>query len=236
MAEKLYTIPVNEAFEADCECPLCLMHKKLEEDAVDFTMGPSYMDDDVRMETNRLGFCERHVKQLYAKQNRLGLALMLLTHMDRANEELYGVKGRRSAGGLFKKPEKSAMQGYYEKLENSCYVCKRMENTYDRYIVTIFYLYSSDEDFVKKFEKSKGFCMKHYVTLSERAATELSGSKQDEFRKTLDKLYFDNMRRVREDLQGFIDKFDYRNADKPWGNSKDALIRAILKMNSTDAE
>ena len=37
MKEQLYTIPVNEAFALDCECPVCAMHHKLKEDALDFT-------------------------------------------------------------------------------------------------------------------------------------------------------------------------------------------------------
>ena len=41
MAEQLYTIPVNDAFHADCECPLCQMQKTLEEHAIEYTMGPS---------------------------------------------------------------------------------------------------------------------------------------------------------------------------------------------------
>ena len=49
MKEQLYTIPVNEAFALDCECPVCAMHHKLKEDALDFTLGPSYMEDDIRM-------------------------------------------------------------------------------------------------------------------------------------------------------------------------------------------
>ena len=88
MAEKLYTIPVNEAFEAESECAVCTMYRSLEQDAVEFTMGPSYMEDDVRIATNRLGFCEAHIKQLYKKQNRLGLALMMLSHMDRKKAEM----------------------------------------------------------------------------------------------------------------------------------------------------
>ena len=46
MAEQLYTIPVNEAFEADFECPICAMHRSLERNAIEYTMGPSYMEDD----------------------------------------------------------------------------------------------------------------------------------------------------------------------------------------------
>ena len=47
MAEQLYTIPVNDAFHADCECPLCQMQKTLEEHAIEYTMGPSYMKDRI---------------------------------------------------------------------------------------------------------------------------------------------------------------------------------------------
>ena len=28
MKEQLYSIPVNDAFDADCECPVCFMYNK----------------------------------------------------------------------------------------------------------------------------------------------------------------------------------------------------------------
>ena len=102
MAEKLYTIPVNEAFEADSECPVCTMYRSLEQDAIDFTMGPSYMEDDVRIATNQLGFCESHIKLLYKKQNRLGLALMMLSHMDRTRAEMEKIRGVSSDSAMNK--------------------------------------------------------------------------------------------------------------------------------------
>ena len=34
MKEKIYTIPVNDAFDMDCECPICSMREKLEMEAV----------------------------------------------------------------------------------------------------------------------------------------------------------------------------------------------------------
>ena len=30
MKEQLYTIPVNDAFAVDCECPVCSMYDSLE--------------------------------------------------------------------------------------------------------------------------------------------------------------------------------------------------------------
>ena len=60
----------------------------------------------------------------------------------------------------------------------------------------------------------------------------ISGTKQKEFISTLDTVYFENMQRVIDDLEWFIDKFDYRNENEPWKNSKDAVQRSILKTNS----
>ena len=57
MAEQLYTIPVNDAFTTDCECPICEMNRQLERNAIDYTMGPSYMEDDNRAMTDEQGFC-----------------------------------------------------------------------------------------------------------------------------------------------------------------------------------
>ena len=88
MAEQLFTIPVNEAFEGDSECPFCEMFHNIENSAIEFTLGPSYMEDDNREVTDRLGFCSVHIRQLYARKNRLGLALMMNTHMNKLLKDL----------------------------------------------------------------------------------------------------------------------------------------------------
>ncbi len=56
MKEQLYSIPVNDAFSVDCECPICQIYHKLEKEAVEYTMGPSYMEDDTRSKTDAAGF------------------------------------------------------------------------------------------------------------------------------------------------------------------------------------
>ena len=55
MKEQLYTIPVNDAFQSECECPLCKMKKDLERNAIEYTLGPSYMEDDNRAMTDEAG-------------------------------------------------------------------------------------------------------------------------------------------------------------------------------------
>ena len=39
-----------------------------------------------------------------------------------------------------------------------------------------------------------------------------------------------NMKRIEEDISWFIDKFDYRNKEADWKNSRDALPRSIQKL------
>ena len=231
--EQLYTIPVNEAFDRDCECPICAMYQSLERASVEYTLGPSYMEDDVRMVTDKVGFCAKHSKDLYYQQNRLGLALIMKTHMDNIIKEVDRLPKSMSGGGLFKKKAGAPIVEYMKKLEDSCFVCQRVDQVFERYIATIFYLYEKERDFRYKFAKTKGFCNKHYGLLYDQAPNYLSGRDLEEFADMLNESYISNMKRVRDDLEWFIDKFDYRNADAPWKNSKDALPRTLLKTNGT---
>lgn len=236
MKEQLYTIPVNEAFAADCECPVCAMHHKLKEDVLDFTLGPSYMEDDIRMVTDKIGFCREHVKELYEKQNRLGLALMLKTHADKTIQDVEKLaKGYKPAKkSLFKKAEegKSPLLTYLDELQDSCFVCNKIDRVFDRYIATIFYLYERESEFRETVKNCKGFCTAHYALLLKEAPNRLSAKYSEEFAKSVSTAYLEGMKRVREDVSWFIDKFDYRFANEPWKNSRDSLQRMMMKQDS----
>lgn len=236
MKEKIYTIPVNEAFDADCECPICVMRKTLETNAIEYTMGPSYMEDDVREVTSRLGFCDKHMKDLYQNQNRLGLALILKTHMDKIIKDVEKTSGnnlKTAVSSFFKKKsDVSEVASYLEKMEKSCFVCDKIEGTFDRYIDTMFNLYHTEQSFREKFAASKGFCTRHFKLLHSAAPSHLNGDELNDFIKLLNQLYLDNMKRVRDDLEWFINKFDYRFEKEPWKNAKDALPRSMQKTNS----
>src|SRR5574344_1568340 len=232
MKEQLYTIPVNDAFATECECPICVMYKELEKNAVDFTMGPSYMEDDVRAATDKMGFCTEHLRKIMAKENKLGISLVLHSHMVKINEDIKKIaKSSTKPSSLFKKKDVSKLTGYLEELNKSCFVCNRIEEMFKRYIRTIHYLWEKDEAFRNKYASSKGFCTKHYQDLIEQAPLNMSGSALDDFIETTNKIYMENMERVTEDLSWFIDKFDYIHKDDPWKNAKDALPRAITKLN-----
>lgn len=234
MKEALYMIPVNDAFDKHCECPVCTMYEEIEKDAINFTLGPSYMEDDIRMETDKTGFCEKHIRLMYKHQNRLGLGLILNTHFNKVIKDFEKLsKSTPKAPSFFKRntsPDK--LMEYMDNLNNSCYVCNRINGVFDRYIATIFHLYKTDGDFVSKLKNSKGFCFAHYTLLYKNAGNYLGGRDYEDFIRMLNDVFLSNLKRVNDDVEWFTDKFDYTNKDAPWKNSKDALPRALIKTNS----
>ena len=234
MKEKLYTIPLNDAVNAADECPLCNAKRSLEQDAIDFAIGPgaSYMESDIRQQTDKTGFCRHHFQMMYDYGNSLGNALILSSHIKKVrkdlNRELKNYKPISS--GLFKKAEKSNVEEYLEKLEEDCFVCKYYEDTYKRYLDTFFYLYEKDSDFADKIANGKGFCLHHLNELISIAPEKLKGESLKNFTDVLFKLEDDNLARIEDDINWFVEKFKYENKDKDWKNSKDAIPRTIQKI------
>ena len=93
MHERIYTIPVNTAFEQHDDCPFCLLYKQLEATEIDLITGASMMEPDVRVRTNKLGFCRHHFDMMYENQKRLSLALTIQSHLEELKKEI-------SAGGF----------------------------------------------------------------------------------------------------------------------------------------
>ena len=231
MPEKIYTIPVNDAFDSGAECPICFMYRELQKYAVEFIMDTAYMEDDIRMETDEKGFCEKHLSMMAAEKNRLGLALILKTHLDRQKKECLKVAAKPiKASSLFKK-ESSALSAWAKNANERCYICDRIGGLYPLYLDSVLYLYKKEADFRKKYAECKGFCQKHFGELIEKGQDTLPQKELEEFTGLTVKLYTDNLQRLSDDLDWFCDKFDYRYHDAPWKNSKDAIERGMVKTN-----
>ena len=237
MKEQIHTIPVNDAFLSGDECPFCHMERETEQRVIRFVLGPSasYMEVDVREETNRMGFCRDHLKKLYDFSNPLGAALILQTHMDEMLRQLEATQpdSDHPKRSLFRPKanlESTPVDVWAEKAEHSCYICSRVQSNMDRYYSTFFRLIR-DAEFRSRVENCKGFCLHHYFRLMEEAKQKLPQNQQEWFYHTVYALTRDNLIRVKEDLDWFVLKFDYRNAGADWKNSRDALPRAIQKLH-----
>lgn len=234
MKEKLYTIPLNDAVNANDECPLCNAQRSLEQDAIDFTIGPgaSYMESDIREKTDKTGFCRHHFKMLYDYGNSLGNALILKTHMIKLKEDLNKEMDSYKPGksGMFSKGEESHLEKFLGETEEKCFVCDYYRDTYERYVATFFYLYENDGEFADKIKNGKGFCLHHMKDLVAAGPKYLKKDKSEEFCRMLFEVQKRNLERITTDISWFVDKFDYRYKDADWKESKDAIPRTIQKI------
>jgi len=241
MKEQIYTIPVIDAFKEKGECPFCNMHKKLDDEAVDYMLGPSYMEDDIRIETDKIGFCKLHYQKMYNKQNRLGLALMVHTHMQKISKDFEKLSSTLTANekkSIFSKPkeEKSKLNSYLNNISNSCYICNKIDNTFKRYIDTFFYMWKNMPEIKDFVKSSNGFCLEHFNLITDIGKTKLKAEEYKEFISIVLPMQTENLKRLEEEIEWFINKFDYRYKDEPWKNSQDALPRAITKISSIFVE
>ena len=233
MKEAIETTPVVEAFESGDECPFCYLERWAEQRAINYVAGPcaSYMEPEIRAITDREGFCGEHLKKLYDYGNSLGNALILQTHFIDLNRELTRELEHFSAPAerkLFGKQDAPSILDWLHSRNHSCYLCRRVQGSMQRYIST-FYALTKNEEFRAKVENSKGFCLRHFEQLI-KAVDHLPKSQKPWFYSTIPALMKANLARVQGDLDWFIAKFDYRNAAADWKNSKDAVSRSMQKL------
>jgi hypothetical protein len=221
MTETIYTIPINEEFEArlesdECACPLCNLYKNLESDELSLILGASMMEPDVRIKTNRLGFCANHYGKMLTNGKRLPLALILESHLAEVREDISG----RGAS-----PEKTVKR--LRELRDSCYVCSRVNENFNHLVSNVVYMWETSKEFREKFAEQKYICIDHYASLLECAKREMTKKVFKEFAPSADALASAILDALCEDVSWFCKKYDYRYQDEPWGNAKDSPERAI---------
>lgn len=243
MKQHIDTAPVWESYRQDCECPLCLLQAKVEASNVDYFLGESVMEPSQRIEVNKKGFCAGHFKMMYDAGNRLGLALMTHTYMKETIKALKqnadkakAAAASESGPALFKRLGGSKPGGLaaaaeeVKGLANTCLLCDRIRENMERYVYTVLYMYKHEPEFPNLFAQSKGMCLEHYAQALEMARQHLSGDLLRRFVDTLTDIELKNFDRLSGELEWFTNKFDYRNQDKPWGNSRDAVKRCVNKL------
>ena len=158
MREDICSIPVNDVFMPKDGCPFCRMRDMLEDRMATYITGAAMMEPDVRVETNRLGFCTEHFNQILARGSRLSVALILESLLATVKDEVFP----QVMEAAMKMPKKN------------------------------FQVFQQETD-----------------RLAKKYLEELNG-----------------------DVTHFCRMFDYRNAGGDWGNSKDAIERAIQYLTA----
>ena len=226
MRESILTIPVSEIFEPKCGCPICRMRDMLEQRTIEYIMGAAMMEPDVRMETTRLGFCKTHFEQMRDCKNRLSLALMLQSHLQDIQKNIFNRKN------IFE--GKTAKQKKVSQINNDCFVCSKIEWGMSRLMVTFFEMFTKSREFRELFSEQEMLCMPHYDLLVSMCVDSIDKKYQKQFIESCGELVKKYLDILENDISHYCKMYDYRNTGKnaDWGNSKDSIERSIKFLTS----
>ena len=173
MKEKLYTIPMIDALRVEDECPFCYIERNLEQHALDFVIGPeaTYMQDDVRAETDKIGFCREHLHKMFTYGNPLASALILDTHLQALSKEMkkemkeYSGASKTGLLERFRKENSdtscsNSLSNWIRQGEKSCYVCNHIKNNYDSVMIR---MPKGKKDQIKAYAESKNESLNGFV-------------------------------------------------------------------------
>ena len=221
MRQDICTIPISEVFEVNDGCPICRMKETVEKRIVEYIMGAAMMEPDVRIETNRQGFCKTHFEQMRNCKNRLSLALMLQTHLQSLQKNIFDKKS------LFE--GKTAKQKKVSVINNDCFVCNKVEWGMTRLMVTFYEMFEKSKDFRELLSEQEMLCLPHYEMLVGNSNDKIDKKYQKQFIDVCNQLVKKYLDVLEADVSHYCDMYDYRNTgkDADWGNSKDSIERSI---------
>ncbi len=219
MAYHIDTGLIKEKFKENSECPLCEIKKVVEEQFLHEFLNDAVMEDNTRIKVGKYGFCAKHFDMLFARQNKLSVALQIGTRVEKIAPLISPEKSVRAAIKQAEALDKSA---------TTCVICDLVEDSMIKYYKTIAQMFERERDFYKTLISSKGFCLKHYAELLRYSR--YAGFVSKEYVNVIGGTQKRNMERLQQELKKFCDKHDYRNALEPLGSAETALPRMREKL------
>lgn len=221
MKETICTIPINDIFMPKDNCPICKMEEMLEEQYVSFITGDAMMEPNIRIETNKKGFCHRHFSQMFEKGQKLPNALILESHL----QEILDTQMPKKLKG---KPDKKQLE-IIRQGQNFCYVCDRIKADMIHFMATVFVEWAKGEEFRKLYNEQPYICLKHYSFVMDCAMGKggVASKHLSEFYAETAGLTKNYLESLKKDITHFCSMFDYRSRGQEWGSSKDAIERSV---------
>jgi len=219
--ENLCSIPVSEVFEPRDGCPICRMRDMLETRAVEFIMGDAMMDPDIRVQTNRIGFCEVHLRKMLADPNRLSLALLLHTRVAACAELIGHPPAKPDDTSLVSPPA-------------ACFTCEQIDASMRAMYETIYRQYGCEPEFRALVSQQAGLCLPHFRSLYARAEKRMPKALLAQFRARLVALTQKRQREVVSALDAYCRMHDYRSACGDWSAVRGAVEQGINYLTSRE--
>ncbi len=197
MKETIYTIPINDAYDSDFECPICFIHNHVAERIIVDTLGASMMEPDFRIITNDKGFCPACYAALLKQGNPLSMALVLQTHLstqiDRifrgaydthSDQNLLLEKPKPKRFGWGKRERKTDTVAALDALADSCAICDAIDAQLEQFMRNIVHLWQKEPDFKRKFDGVRAYCLPH-ASLLLKAGHTLNAQQHEVYSKTI---------------------------------------------------
>ncbi len=234
---KLEISKVHDAYAAGGECPLCALICGAERSYLSSFQGSRVMEPTVRVKTNESGFCTAHYKRLYRGENKLGLGLVLHTHLQtwlpRLRAGLAEASAPEEKTRKRRKDGDGPLDGLMEilgGLRDSCFICSMLDMDLDRYIETILYLRKEDGGFRETLLASRGFCLEHFRAVVSKARTGLRGQDLSRFMEDLAPIMIRSLEGLERDLLNFTQLFQDANRSLGTEEERTALLRTVQKL------
>ncbi len=210
---------IIEAYSNEAECPLCYISDIVTSRILEQFATEAVMSDSARAKVNQKGICGRHFEQLFARPNKLGVALQAETRLKSLRKLLSVPKNPKQADALGKTIEQNMA---------TCLLCELVDFNMDRYYKTFAQMFRKEPNFEQKIRQSKGICFFHYGKLLRHSGN--AGPAASAYLQTLASTQDATLEKLQHELDGFVQMFDYRSAGVSQPASKDAHIRAINKI------
>ena len=211
-------IRIYESFEKKEKCALCRSIEEFENQVLNSISTDLVMDLDFFPKFGyEYTFCDYHMSKMEDMRDKLGMAIML--------KKLITLEIRKMENGQFgNKSSKLFMKKSHDK---KCFVCEKVNiKAMNSDISITLDLWKNKESFRENFRKQEYFCFKHNSLLINEAKNKLSKKEFQVFREEITNVQMKYCKELENDLEWFINKFDYRYSSEPWYSAKDSIYRA----------
>ncbi len=203
-------------------CPVCRLVERDTGRYLDNLLWENVNDPGLRREVRRaLGFCRDHTRMLVSRPGAsLGLALIardVWREIQRATEtvRLPAPKTRRARAAA---PAADLLARLTP--QGECPACAYARAMEDLYLDVLLERLLGEDSLLAAYQASEGLCLPHLRQVLTRVQDSTVYAALVESQRTI------GQRRLAE-LDEFIRKNDYRFRDEPWGQERDAWLRAL---------
>jgi hypothetical protein len=204
-SEKAYH-EMQKALNYD-SCPICTLSKNYLIKYFDDFLYEAVNDTDRRKELrSSLGFCNRHAHIMYSLGDPLGHSILYADLINVLIENTYPNMSHEKTASRFQK----------------CPACI-FEKEQESYLISVFLRAVEIPDFFRTYRNSFGICYPHFKKVAESC-------KNNEILEKIKEAETNIMIELRNELNEFTRKCDYRFCNEGFNSEKDSWIRAVRKL------